>query len=571
MSTERLPAGSGRPNGIGLQPTDPTPRAAALPPWKAIRAALARFRGQPQAQDTPASVPGVQYGYRDSSYAGASRVRKQMSNWQPVRAPADADLLPDQDLLVARSRDLDRNNGIAAGAFQTLQDNTVGIGLRLSSWPDYRALGRDIHWAEEWSRNVESLWRAWSESCACDASGRQNFASLTQLVFRSTLQNGEALALPLWLERPDSQFRTCLQLVDTDRLDNPDTAIPTPRLRGGVETDAFGRPLAYHIRRVDTWMGMLFPGFGSSQFERIPAETPWGRKRVLHCMAQERVDQTRGKPLLAPVMEQFRMLDSYQRTELQSSIVNSLVAGVIETPLDPAGIAEMMGGDANKYLATKGEYRIQLEGGTFIPLYPGDKMTPFTPARPAPQFSNFVEAVVRQIGTALGMPYELMLKDFSKTNYSSARASLLEAWRFFINRRVWLATYWAAPVFRLWLEEAVNAGLIEAPNYYQNIAYYSRAKWIGPGRGWIDPVKEATASQMRMTSMISTLEMECAEQGLDWNDVIEQRALEIARLKQLDLYVDPAAAATPQAGPQSQPAQEDPPEEPVPAKEPKAA
>ena len=98
----------------------------------------------------------------------------------------------------------------------------------------------------------------------------------------------------------------------------------------------------------------------------------------------------------------------------------------------------MMGGNPNKYLAAKGDYRIQLEGGTFIPLYPGDKMTPFTPSRPAPQFANFVEAVARQIGVAAGMPYELVMKDFSTTNYSSARASLLEAWRFFINRRVWL-------------------------------------------------------------------------------------------------------------------------------------
>jgi lambda family phage portal protein len=546
MSAERLPAESGRANGIAAAPTDLTPRAAALPQRSGIRGLLARLRGQPEAADPAAPRPGAQFGnggyYRDSSYAGASRTRKQLSNWQPSRAPADVDLLPDQDLLVARSRDLDRNNGIAAGAFQTLQDNTVGIGLRLSSWPDYRAMGRDIQWAEAWSRNVESLWRSWAESCACDAAGRQNFASLTQLVFRSTLQNGEALALPLWLERAETPFRTCLQLVDTDRLDNPDYVLPTVRLRGGVETDAYGRPRAYYIRKADDWMGLMFPAYSAAAFERIPAETAWGRKRVIHCMAQERVDQTRGKPLLAPVIEQFRMLDSYQRTELQSSIVNSLVAGVIETPLDPAGIAEMMGGDANKFLQTKGEYRIQLEGGTFIPLYPGDKLTPFTPARPAPQFSNFVEAVSRQIGTALGMPYELVLKDFSKTNYSSARAALLEAWRFFLARRHWLATYWAAPVFRLWLEEAVNAGLIEAPDYYQNIAYYSRAKWIGPGRGWIDPVKEATASQMRMTSMISTLELECAEQGLDWNDVIEQRALEIARLDELGLS-QPAPAA----------------------------
>jgi lambda family phage portal protein len=540
---------------MSAAPITPTPPPLAVVPQRR-RSLLARLFGAQEPQSPP--EPGAQFGehhhhYRDTSYAGASQRRKQLSNWQPVRAAADADLLPDYDMLVARSRDLDRNNGVAAGAFQTLQDNTVGVGLRLACWPDYRALGRDAAWAEEWSKITESLWRTWSESCACDAAGRQTFASMTQLMFRSTLQNGESLALPLWLERNETPFRTCLQLVETDRLSNPGNMLPTVQMRGGVETDEYGRPLAYYVRKMSTWIGMLYPAYGAiaAEWERIPAETSWGRKRVIHCMAQERVDQTRGKPLLAPVIEQFRMLDSYQRTELQSSIVNSLVAGVIETPLDPAGIAEMMGGDANKYLATKGDYRIQLEGGTFIPLYPGDKMTPFTPARPAPQFSNFVEAVLRQIGTAMGMPYELVQKDFSKTNYSSARAALLEAWRFFINRRTWLATYWAGPVYRLWLEEAVNAGMIEAPDFYTNMALYARAKWIGPGRGWIDPVKEAEAAQIRMASMISTLEMECAEQGLDWNDVLEQRALEIARMKELDLYTPPVPPTVPVSTPET--------------------
>jgi lambda family phage portal protein len=492
--------------------------------------------------------------YRDSAYAGASRTRKQLSNWQPIRQPADSELLPSYDLLVARSRDLDRNNGVASGAFQSLQDNTVGIGLRLSASPDYRALGRDIGWAEDWSRQVESLWATWANTTACDVAGKMTFATMTQVVFRLSLQCGEALALPLWLERGDTPFRTCLQLVETDRLSNPNFVPSSLNLRGGIEMDDYGRPLAYHVMKQMNWPGYdmwtyglgygSWLGFGVTEWERIPAETPSGRKRVIHVFGQDRVDQTRGKPILTPIIEQFRMLDSYQRTELQSSIVNSLVAGVIETPMDPAGIAEMMGGDPNAYLQTKGEYRVQLEGGTFIPLYPGDKMTPFVPARPAPQFSNFCETVLRQIGTALGMPYELVLKDFSKTNYSSARAALLEAWRFFINRRTWLSTYWAGPIYKLWLEEAVNAGMVDAPDFYNNMPFYLKAKWIGPGRGWIDPVKEAQAAQIRMDSLVSTLEVECAEQGLDWNDVLEQRALEMERMKQLNL-VPPLTPAPP--------------------------
>lgn len=514
----------------------------------------------------PALKPGRKTGSpmltaQDTSYAGASYRRKQLANWMPMRAPADLDLLPEQGTLVARSRDLDRNNGIASGAFQSLNDNVVGIGLRLASTPDYRALGQTIDWAEEWSRNVESLWKSWSESCACDAAYRQNFASLSQLVFRSALQNGEALALPMWLERPNLPWRTCVQLIDTDRLSQPDFQLfPTKNLRGGIEIDDYGRPVAYYIRKQPEYLNFLYYGpysGGLTDWLRIPAETEWGRKRVIHLFKQDRVDQSRGAPVLTPIIEQFRMFDAYQRTELQSAIVNAIVAGIIETPMDPAGIAELVNGNPQEYLSSKNEYRVQLEGGTLIPLYPGDKMMPFTPARPVGTYPAFVETILRQIGAAVGLPYELVLKDFSKTNYSSARAALLEAWRFFLNRRAWMATYWCQPMYELWLEEAVNAGLVEAPGYYEYRHYYARAKWIGPGRGWIDPVKEAEAATIRMANNISTLEMECAEQGYDWNEVLEQRAIEVRRLEELGL-TPVAPPATTQAPAQTDPAQTDP-------------
>jgi capsid protein len=491
----------------------------------------------------------------DTSHAGASQVRKQLSNWMPRRMPADLDLLPDLPTLVGRARDLNRNNGVASGSLQTLQDNIAGTGLRLSAMPDYRSLGKDIEWGEEWSQEVESLWKSYAESTAVDAAHELNFAAMTQLVFRSVLENGEALALPLWLERDDSPFKTCLQLVESDRLSNPYGKPPSKNLIGGVEKDDFGRPVAYWIRQMPQLFGGLFAllstddlflglgatttiGLGGLTWDRIPAEAPWGRKRVLHMHSKERIGQTRGRPILTPVIEQFRMLDSYQRTELQSAIVNALVAGVIETPLDPSTLSELMGGNPSDYLAAKNEYRVQLEGGTVIPLYPGDKMMPFTPARPTNTFPAFVEALSRQVGAAVGLPYELALKDFSKTNYSSARAALLEAWRFFNGRRKWLGDNWAQPVYELWLEEAIETGQIDAPGYSKETRnYYERAKWIGPGRGWIDPVKEAEAAQLRMQSMISTLEIECAEQGLDWNEVLEQRAIEQARIKELGLDI----------------------------------
>ena len=217
------------------------------------------------------------------------------------------------------------------------------------------------------------------------------------------------------------------------------------------------------------------------------------------------------------------------------AIVNAMIAAFIETPMGGEELNELFGGSSDDYLNAKKDWQVKLEGGSIIPIFPGDKVAPFTPSRPNSAYGSFVENLLRHIGTGLNIPYELLLKDFSKTNYSSARSALLEAWRHFNGRRQWLADYWATPVYELWLEEMVNKGLVDAPDFYKNRYAYTRCKWIGPGRGWVDPVKEAQACQLRMEIGLSTLENECASQGLDWEEVVEQRVREKNKLKEMGL------------------------------------
>src|SRR4051812_25063598 len=137
--------------------------------------------------------------WADTAYSGASVVRKELSQWLPTTQPADAELLPEQEMLIARARDLGRNHGIASSNNQTQVDNIVGTGLRLAATPDYFAMGKSIEWAELWSRKTEVMWRAWSESCYFDAARKQSFNAMTSLVLRTAITSGEVYALPLWI------------------------------------------------------------------------------------------------------------------------------------------------------------------------------------------------------------------------------------------------------------------------------------------------------------------------------------------------------------------------------------
>ena len=74
-----------------------------------------------------------------------------------------------------------------------------------------------------------------------------------------------------------------------------------------------------------------------------------------------------------------------------------------------------------------------------------------------------------------------------------------------------------------------------APEFPEFRSAYARCRWIGPGRGWVDPVKERQGAVLGLDAGFSTLENEAAEQGHDWEEVLHQRAKEVGMMKNLDL------------------------------------
>lgn len=503
------------------------------------------------------------------AHQGASLSDITMAGWTPYAGSADADLLDDRDVLVPRSRDMGRNNGLMSGANQTLKDNIIGAQLRLSAMPEYRLLGWEHERAREWGNKTEAEYRSWGDTTECDAGRSLNMLGLTLQGFGGAMGAGDHIAVPLWLPRPDARWSTRLLLVESDRMDTPPYLQHRADIRRGILQDRYGAPVGYWISKVhpgDSY-AMKWQWADRDQWEYIPAFTPWGRRRLIHLHDKERTGQSRGKPIVSAVMREFHMAGKYQTTELQAAIANSLVAAFIESGnLDPASTAALFGEHpAEAWASNTKEFRAKIHGGAIINLPVGAKLSSFTPGRPNAAFEAFMLASLRHIAAGLNIPYELLVKDFSKTNYSSARAALLEAWRYFHGRRRWLMDTWLRPIYELWLEEAINAGRVEAPDYYNNRYAYGRCKFIFSGRGWVDPVKEASAAAMRMDSFISTLEAECAEQGGDWEEILEQRAYEAKRMADLRLQrVDQTAI---HAAVAAQPEDPAPGHEPAPADE----
>lgn len=500
-------------------------------------------------QNRPAAMLG-------NAHVGASLTEPDLASWQPYAGSPDADLLDDLGMLASRSRDMARNNGLAGGYHQTLRDNVIGAQLRLSAKPEYKLLGWSAEEARAWANGTEAEFRSFSDTTECDAARSLNLLGLTIQAFSGAMLNGDHIGIPLWLPRPDAKWSTRILLVEADRMDTPPHLSHRLDIRRGVHQDRYGAPLGYYINKTHPGdQYALRHGWAApDQWQYIPAFTPWGRRRVIHLHDKERTGQSRGKPVVASVMREFRMAGKYQTTELQAAIANSLIAAFIESNLDSATTAAMLGNSAEGYNQSTQGMPVRMQGASIINLPFGAKLSSFIPGRPNAGFEAFMLASLRNIAAGLNVPYELLLKDFSKTNYSSARAAMLEAWRYFNGRRRWLMDYWLRPIYELWLEEAVDARRVVAPDYYANRYAYSRCRFIFSGRGWVDPVKEAQAALLRMEGGLSTLEAECAEQGTDYEEVLEQQAHEMALRKELGLD---APAGSPGAV-YAQPGQRDP-------------
>ena len=205
---------------------------------------MARHKRQPSRHAAHA-LKGAGPGASMSAYQGTSFTDLAMSGWNPHSGSADADLLPDLDALTARSRDLDRNNGVMGGAMQTHRDNIVGAVLRLSAMPDYRLLGWSREQAHAWGNDVEARFRSWAETTECDAARSLNLMGMTIQALGGAMLNGDALALPLWLPRPGHRWSTRLMVMESDRLSTPDSLQYRDDIRGGIEQDIYGAPTAY--------------------------------------------------------------------------------------------------------------------------------------------------------------------------------------------------------------------------------------------------------------------------------------------------------------------------------------
>ncbi len=97
-------------------------------------------------------------------------------------------------------------------------------------------------------------------------------------------------------------------------------------------------------------------------------------------------------------------------------------------------------------------------------------------------------------------------------------------------------------LFELWLDEAL---LIPRylPEQFVDVVSFFEWSWRWPSTQHVDRQKEAAGQQTELANHTTNLAREYARQGLDWETELQQRAREIALMRELGLSL---AQASPQ-------------------------
>ncbi len=468
--------------------------------------------------------------------AGASYQRRALRGMVAQSGSPQEDIDLNNQTLRERARMLYMASPIASSAIKTPRTNVIGLGLRMNPKIDRELLGLSREEAERWESAVKSEFSIWADDkMACDATGMNNFYSMQQLAFVSWFVSGDVFVLIKHRESAVMRPYTLrLHLVEADRCATPESTgfmnitsaeYGNHMIYDGVEVDADGLVVAYHFRNKHPYEVSA----RETRYKRVLAygkET--GMPNVLHIMSSERPEQYRGVTYLAQIIEPILQTRRYTESEIMAAIVESFFTAFIHTeadasemPIDEVGedgewLHQQVSHDPNEY---------EMGSGNVVVLKNGEHVEFGDPKRPASGFTAFMKEMCTQIGAALEIPRDILMKEFN-SSYSASRGALLEAWKAFKMYRGWFVDDFCDPVYGLWMAEAVARGRIAAPGFFTDPVVrkaWLGCEWIGPTQGQLDPVKEVTAEIMSVEAGFSTnSDSAIRVNGSDWNQNMDQ-------------------------------------------------
>jgi lambda family phage portal protein len=369
----------------------------------------------------------------------------------------------------------------------------------------------------EYKKTFEAAW--WDWWMDCDLNGQLPGPDMMRMWWRSLFVNGNFLFQ--FTNRDDAEgVKLAINNISPERLETPFNRTTDYYTVLGVKRDKYGKPLAYYVRRPETNTGIV-----PQEWDELPAAD------MIHFFKVCEVGQAQGVPILAPILgsiADLRQFDGYvlEAAKMAAMLGVLLKASNFNTQPQTVDTSTMA----------------DIESGMIATLPPGYEPFQINPQQPGANYIDYRHDLQRDAGRIIGMPLMKVNKDASKHNYSSARYDDQQynrrntTFEGAIGRRV------LTPIVRKWMVEARLKGII--PPATPPDMYF---EWIWPKPVHVDPKKEADAQEVRLRIGVSNRAMECAANGDDSADVLNQCIAEKPLLEQAGIGQIPQQKEPPNA------------------------
>jgi lambda family phage portal protein len=458
---------------------------------------------------------------RRRMYEGA-KVSRLTSDWVTAGTSADAEIKGSLARLRNRSRQLVRDSDYAKQAIRAIKANVIGTGIRLQAQVKMqRGSGRLDQTVND---AIEKAWVKWGRKDSCHTAGRLSFPDMERLLVGAMAESGEVFVRMVRQPFGGSEVPFALEVIESDLLDDTysgPSSVEGNEWRMGIELNSWGRPVRYAFLTKHPGDSTFGPST-TGRHRLIPAD------QIIHLYLQDRPGQTRGVPWLATAIQRLHQVAGYEQAEVVRARASSALMGFITN-----NDGELVGDDLYDH-----ERVSNFEPGVFKYLAPGESVTVPQLDAPDGQLEPFLRVMLRAMAAGVGCSYETISRDFSQSNYSSSRLSLLEDrdnWR---ALQQYMIENFHRPVFEAWLEMAVLSGALKLPAYETDPDRYRAVRFMPRGWGWIDPAKEVEAYKEAVRCGFKTQADVVAEQGGDLEELLLARKAEVDRAEELDLYFD---------------------------------
>lgn len=461
----------------------------------------------------------------------AAVMNRLNADWILSSTSQDSEIRPALNVLRSRARDLGRNNDYVRSYLSEIEKNIVGPGARLQS----NVREADVSDTAA-NKLIETEWAKWAKKESCDVAGKLSFSLMERMLIRNTAESGEILIRFVYKRFGKSKIPFSIQIIESDHLDeNFNGQHNGNDVRMGVEFSSYGRAVAYHL--FDHHPGDAGLNVKSTEKKRIrvPAE------EILHLFISERPGQSRGFTWLVSTVSTLRQLNGYIEAAIVKKRAQASVMGFIQS-----GDPETDSSDSEE----NGQFVDYFEAGTIKKLMPGETMNvPNLGGGTESEFDPFVQSMLRKTAAGAGSSYESISKDFSRSNYSSSRLSLMSERDLYKMIQSWFIESFHEIVFERWMEAGVLAGVFKFKDYTLNEEKYNSPKWMPRGWDWVDPAKDIEADKEALKSGLKTMSGVLARTGQDFEETILQIKKERDFMKQHGVEIDILLEMQPQNNP----------------------